>query len=135
VKEVFSKEELENSKTKNSSVEKFSERLRALRAEFNMVQQDVADLSGLSKPTISRFESGKKTPSRESVEKLSGIFKVSSDYLLGISDSRYSNINGLLVIKEDLMGLALRIEQLDPINREYIVKLLEKELNGINNKI
>ncbi|WP_254919308.1 helix-turn-helix domain-containing protein [Bacillus cereus] len=124
----------DNSIEKNGSSEKFRERLKALRLEFEMVQQDVADLSGLTKSTISRFESGKKTPSRESVEKLSAIFKVSSDYLLGISDSKYSNISGLLAIKEDLIGLALRIEQLDPINREYIVNLIQNELTGIKNK-
>ncbi|MGN5650375.1 helix-turn-helix domain-containing protein [Bacillus sp. Brlt_9] len=124
----------DNSIEKISLNEKFGERLKALRLEFEMVQQEVADLSGLTKPTISRYESGKKTPSRESVEKLSAIFKVSSDYLLGISDSKYSNISGLLAINEDLIGLALRIEQLDPIDREYIVKLLENELTGIKNK-
>ncbi len=70
----------------------FNERLKQLRTEKNYTQQDLADLTGLSKPTISRFESNKKTPSRESVTKIAKVFNVSTDYLLGLSEQKNKDV-------------------------------------------
>lgn len=42
----------------------------------------------ISKPMVSYIESGKKTPSRETVSKISNLANVSTDYIMGLSDNK-----------------------------------------------
>lgn len=58
--------------------------IRELRREAGMKQSDLAKLLYLSADTISCWELGKSFPSIESIIKLTKIFGVTSDYLLGI---------------------------------------------------
>ncbi len=64
----------------------FGVRLRDLRLEKRMTQQQLADKTGMAKGTISAYEQGKKYPSVEVLIKLCNTFQVSADYLLGLSD-------------------------------------------------
>ena len=64
----------------------FGVRLRDLRLEKHMTQQQLADKTGMAKGTISAYEQGKKYPSVEVLIKLCNTFQVSADYLLGLSD-------------------------------------------------
>ena len=67
-------------------MEKFSQRLRELRLEKAMTQQQVASLLNLKQQSYIRYEYGTGEPSLSTLVKLTQIFDVSSDYLLGISD-------------------------------------------------
>lgn len=49
-------------------------RLRALRAERNWTQQDLAEAVGVSRQTINAIESGKYDPSLPLAFKLAGAF-------------------------------------------------------------
>ena len=49
-------------------------RLRALRAERNWTQQDLASSVGVSRQTINAIESGKYDPSLPLAFKLAGVF-------------------------------------------------------------
>lgn len=49
-------------------------RLRALRADRNWTQQDLADAVGVSRQTINAIESGKYDPSLPLAFKLAGVF-------------------------------------------------------------
>ncbi len=64
----------------------FGEKLRALRLEKHMTQEQLAQKLELVKGTVSAYEQGKKYPSIEVLVKLCTIFGISSDYLLGLSD-------------------------------------------------
>ncbi len=55
-----------------------------LREESNLSQTDLADLLDVSRQTISKWECGNCEPEVTKVVKLAKIFKVSTDYLLGI---------------------------------------------------
>lgn len=57
-------------------------RLRELRRARGWSQQQVADLLGLNKMSISLYESGKRTPSFEVLDNIAETFNVSYDYLL-----------------------------------------------------
>ena len=65
----------------------FGERLKNLRIENQMTQKEVAERIGLVSGSISAYEQGKKFPSVEVLIQLCNLFHVSSDYLLGLSDS------------------------------------------------
>nr|DAR70714.1 MAG TPA: helix-turn-helix domain protein [Caudoviricetes sp.] len=55
------------------------------RLKTGMSQKEIAITLGVSGPTVSEWESGKKTPSGKNLLLLSKLFDVSTDYLLGAS--------------------------------------------------
>lgn len=59
------------------------ERLKLVRKNKGLSQQELADMIGASKSLISCYESGKRNPSLENIISFMEIFGVSSDYLLG----------------------------------------------------
>lgn len=69
-------------------------RLRELRIETGETTYELAKIFGVSQPTVARWESGKIFPSRNNVGKIAKHFKVSTDYLIGVTDER-SNPNNL----------------------------------------
>jgi transcriptional regulator with XRE-family HTH domain len=66
----------------------FGTRLKELRKEKNLTQQELADKVDLVKGSISAYEKSLKYPSVEVLIKLCNYFNVSSDYLLGLSDEK-----------------------------------------------
>lgn len=71
------------------------EKLKSLRIEKNLTQKQVADRIGLAISAVSSYESGTRYPSYDVFIKLSRIFHVSTDYLLGITDKRNVDVTGL----------------------------------------
>ena len=79
----------------------FPERLKSLRQEKNMLQQDLAEHLKVSKSTISGWEVGRNQPDYDTLIELSIFFGVSVDYLLGNTDIKNpADIAGFIVIKE-----------------------------------
>ena len=62
----------------------FGERLKLLRTEKNVGQNQLAKDLDLSNASISYWETGKQLPTAEAIYKLALFFNVSADYLLGI---------------------------------------------------
>ena len=58
------------------------QRIFKLRRERNMSQAELAQRAGLKAPAISQYESGQRSPSFESLLKLSSALGIPSDYLL-----------------------------------------------------
>ena len=68
----------------------FSERLRQLRTQKGISQQELADVIGVNKVTISGYERGIRRPAgegaKEIYEKIADYFNVDTSFLIGISD-------------------------------------------------
>lgn len=64
----------------------FAKRLKELREEKGLSQNQLAKQTGLSQVSVSLWESKKKNPSIDAVIVLAKFFDVSSDYLLGLTD-------------------------------------------------
>ena len=58
-------------------------RLKELRTQRHMLQKDVAQRLGIDRTTYAKYESGASEPNHETLLKLSELFDVSADYLLG----------------------------------------------------
>ena len=58
-------------------------RLKELRKENKMSQNDLGKLLGVSKVSVSGYENGTRIPSLEILNGILDIFGVSADYLLG----------------------------------------------------
>lgn len=65
----------------------FHERLKSLRQSKKVTQDEFAKLVGISRSAIGMYESGKRRPDYETLEKLADFFNVDMDYLLGKSDT------------------------------------------------
>ncbi len=65
----------------------FAERLKALRKEKGLTQDEFSKLSGIGRSAVSMYEAGKRAPSYEVLSRLAQFFAVSTDYLLGNTDS------------------------------------------------
>lgn len=75
----------------------FGKRLKSLRLHKKMKQEDLAKLLDVSTSLIGMYERGKRSPSREMLQVLSGYFEVSTDYLLGVTDfpGKMQNMNNM----------------------------------------
>lgn len=71
------------------------EKLKSLRIEKKLTQKQVADRIGLAISAVSSYESGTHYPSYDVLVKLARIFHVSTDYLLGMTDTRNVDVTGL----------------------------------------
>ena len=58
-------------------------RLRELRKENKMSQEDLGKLLGVTKVSISGYENGTRVPSLEILQGILDVFGVSADFLLG----------------------------------------------------
>lgn len=65
-----------------------SDRIRLLRTESHMTQEEFGRIFGISKPTVSFYEHGKSVPNDQIKTAIARYFGVSVDYLLGVTDSR-----------------------------------------------
>lgn len=89
----------------------FKDRLKSLRKQKDMSQQELANIVKVSKQTISQYERGVRYPDFDNLLALCDTFNVSSDYLLGQSDvtMRYLRETDLqrLSLSEDELCLVL----------------------------
>jgi transcriptional regulator with XRE-family HTH domain len=65
----------------------FSQRLYELRQNKNISHEKLANELGLTRATVSHWESGLRLPSLEVATALADFFDVSLDYLVGRSDN------------------------------------------------
>lgn len=69
----------------------FSDRLKSLRRENNILQKDLAMLLKVTPRAIRNYENGSHEPCYDSLIKLADYFNVSLDYLLGRTDNPKTN--------------------------------------------
>ena len=93
--------------------------IKDIRTRKNLTQAEVASALGVSPVVYSRYESGTRQPSTDTIIQLADIFGVTVDYLLGrqdIEDSTLSEYELRLLIasrkaderaKEDALSLLL----------------------------
>ena len=64
------------------------ERLSELRQDLGLTQQELADKLSISVHTVSSYERNISTPDDEMKKKMSQMFDVSIDYMLGMTDNQ-----------------------------------------------
>lgn len=64
----------------------YSKRIRELRKNKSLSQEQLADKLGITKQAVSQMERGTRKPSMTMLEALCDFFNVSTDYLLGKED-------------------------------------------------
>ena len=64
------------------------ERIKQLRKEYDLTQEQFGNLFGVVKSTVSMYESNKSIPDDEMKKKIAEYFNVSLDWLMGRTDIR-----------------------------------------------
>ena len=72
-----------------------SMRLRQLRVDKHLRQEQVANLIGVTKGAVSAYENDIRQPSYDVLIRVANLYRVSTDYLLGRQDMRTLDISGL----------------------------------------
>ncbi len=85
----------------------FGYRLRELRKERKLTQDQVARRLNLSKTTISGYENNVKTPSLDVLVQLSVFYNVTANYLLGLENRKMLYIDGLTDRQQEILSLLL----------------------------
>lgn len=73
----------------------FGKRLKMLRTNKKLTQQQLADRLGVAKSVVSYYESGDRFPSYDVLVGIARTFHVTTDYLLGIERDRIINVSDL----------------------------------------
>lgn len=73
----------------------FGERLRQLRKVKGLSQAQVADILGGTKMMVSSYETGLRYPPYPTLVKMARLYGVTTDYLLGATEKRMINVDGL----------------------------------------
>ena len=94
----------------------FGNILKKLRFEERLTQQQLADRLGVTKSVVSYYELHERTPSPEILVKLSALFHVSTDYLLGLDKKETVDLTGL--DQEDIITVKRMIATLRSKNQK-----------------
>lgn len=73
----------------------FYERLKELRLSLGLNQVQFGNKLGVSKQSVSNWESGYIQPPIDTLIRICRLFSVSADYLLGLDDRKMLDVTGL----------------------------------------
>lgn len=99
----------------------FGNRLRKLRIEKGLSQKEVALEISVSVNAISQYETDKRFPDQDVLIKLCKFYRISADYLLGLTDYRRSPNTS-----KEIMSGVINSQQHEAIEK-IIEMLIEKE--------
>lgn len=76
---------------------KFNLRLRELRKQKKLTQQELADDLGISKSSVNMYERGEREPGLDLLEAIADFFNVNLDYLMGKSNDPINYDDDILI--------------------------------------
>ena len=85
----------------------FGERLRQLREQHNLSQEEMGRRVGRSKPVISNYENNLKVPSLDVLTSIAALYNVSLDYLVGIDKKDMVSVEGLSNSQKEIIHILL----------------------------
>lgn len=88
----------------------FGLKLKMLRKQAGLTQQQLATQLGITKSVVSFYELQARSPSPEVLAKLAQIFHVSTDYLLGLDARETIDVSGL--DEKEIFALRTLVENL-----------------------
>ena len=109
----------------------FSQRLRELRKERGLTQEELAKKLELAKSSISMYENGKRKPSFEVLEMFADFFNVNLDTLYGTSPVNNSYFK--CTPEEEMMIKKFRC--LPPTGKQSVLSILDIQYDAIAPKV
>lgn len=85
-------------------------RLSELRQDLGLTQQELAEKLSISVYTVSSYERNISTPDDEMKKRMSKLFGVSTDYMLGLKDNKLSvnQVKSQMLLLQNLPDAAVK---------------------------
>ena len=93
-------------------------RLKELRENKNLSQKELGKLVGVSHNSISLYESGDRQPSIDLIVRFAALYKVSTDYILGLT--RIKSLDTSRLDEEDFMVINKLVEIMSSKNDQIV---------------
>ena len=81
-----------------------ADRIKRLREQHNYTQAELAKKLGITRSSVNAWELGISVPSTQYLVDLSNLFKVSTDYLLGLEKTASLSLEGLTNADSELLN-------------------------------
>lgn len=111
-----------------------SDRIKKLRKEKGLTQQELAKKLKIAQSTIASIESGRRNGNNDTIRSLAKFFDVSIDYLQGITDERNSLSKEKENLIDDFLNLLIKREiitdedNIDESTQKMIMDIIRKEI-------
>lgn len=110
-------------------MEQLGDRIRKLRESRNMTQTELSEILGMKTyTTVSKWEKNENFPKGKDLKKLAEIFNVTSDYLLGLSDTKL----GKITTQNDHPEILTIYNQLEEPKQEKVLDYAKEQLEEQN---
>ena len=104
----------------------FAEKLKALRLENKMTQENVAECVNLSRSTIAGYESKNRQPSYDKLSAFVELFHVSMDELLEDGESAYTTADESHNLNNEGIDFMIRYQRLPENSKKALLKHLKE---------
>ena len=101
-------------------IETLGSRLRQLREEKRLQQDQVAALIGVKKSTISLYENDMRQPPYGTLVRLATLYRVSTDYLLGCASNHTIDVSGLTLEEISVINQLVTMMTLKNTDKEEV---------------
>lgn len=99
-----------------------SEQLKILRKRDKLSQKALAEKLFVSQQAIAKWEKDSATPNPEMLAKISDVFQVSVDYLLGVSDKKNTPTSDDVSESPEAKHLREIVESLPPADQQRVLE-------------
>lgn len=97
-----------------------ADKIKSLREQQGFTQSDLAKKLGITRSSVNAWEMGISVPSTQYVVELANIFKVSTDYLLGMKSTATVSVDGLSVKDVQLVNAIIaRLRERQTASPDY----------------
>lgn len=103
-------------------------RIRELRKNMNLSQENLAAILGTTQQAVSRMETGAYDIPTDLLIKMSELFNVTTDYILACSDIK-RDLSGQVRMNHEMdkyYDIVLRYQRLTDINKKTMMTMLER---------
>lgn len=104
----------------------FGSRLKELRTDKKASQKQVSSDIGISITTISQYENDCRFPNEEILKRLCKYYHISSDYLLGLTDTKHAPLS-----KEEAKSQMMMSKQMDFMSD--LIDMIQPDYNKEDN--
>lgn len=107
------------------------ERLKSLKNTGKYSQNDIAKVLGITRGSYGFYEQGRRQINLESLIKLADFYKVSTDYILGITDEMYPSAGSL---SSDEINMIKKYRMLDGSVQDAICGFIDASYAAVIEK-
>lgn len=103
-----------------------AKRIKLLRKQKGLTQKQLADLLDISASTVAMYETGRREPDTQTLNKFAELFGVSVDYLLGREKTDMERLEENLALLDPRIQQAYRsLQDMDEEDLNFTLELIK----------